>query len=556
VANGSTPTSADACMSIVHSLSCHRQGGESEQFSKRAIESLVKKLKEKRNELDNLITAITTNGAHSTKCVTIPRTLDGRLQIAGRKCFPHVIYAKIWRWPDLHKNELRKAQDCQFSFDLKVDSVCVNPYHYIRDVSLGVDLAALTLHHQQQQQAALYQPEDNSRDWNHYNPPPPPAPTPGWNGYECGAYVPPVAPAVPHHTTTENYLQNEITYHQHTQPPSSWHHQVPRKFTLDCKANDQNNADHSSTPQCSERQLSSPWTSNTSPESVSTRRTSNETLLPDYDYVSSIRKNDNEPISRIEPPEHWCSIAYFELDAPVGETFKAPSPGCPIVQVDGYVEHSTPENLIKRRFCLGALTNLQGKEVCEITRQHIGRGVQLELKGEGDVWLECLSKYAVFVQSHYLDWMAKKQPGVVVHKISPTVRVKVFDLKECVRQMKDRILNSQNLGNANGGGVPNGGHLAPALSHATAASGFGIDDLRKFCTFHLSFVKGYGPDYKNRKTIVDTPCWIQVQLHRGLQVLDEILREVKGRQDAQQKHSPPEFEQPLSIETANQITVV
>lgn len=80
--NASTPTSADACMSIVHSLMCHRQGGESEQFSKRAIESLVKKLKEKRDELDSLITAITTNGAHSTKCVTIPRTLDGRLQVS------------------------------------------------------------------------------------------------------------------------------------------------------------------------------------------------------------------------------------------------------------------------------------------------------------------------------------------------------------------------------------------------------------------------------------------------------------------------------------------
>lgn len=75
------PTSADACLSIVHSLMCHRQGGESESFSKRAIESLVKKLKEKRDELDSLITAITTNGAHPSKCVTIQRTLDGRLQV-------------------------------------------------------------------------------------------------------------------------------------------------------------------------------------------------------------------------------------------------------------------------------------------------------------------------------------------------------------------------------------------------------------------------------------------------------------------------------------------
>lgn len=75
------PTSADACLSIVHSLMCHRQGGESESFAKRAIESLVKKLKEKRDELDSLITAITTNGSHPSKCVTIQRTLDGRLQV-------------------------------------------------------------------------------------------------------------------------------------------------------------------------------------------------------------------------------------------------------------------------------------------------------------------------------------------------------------------------------------------------------------------------------------------------------------------------------------------
>lgn len=86
--NTAAPTSADACLSIVHSLMCHRQGGESESFAKRAIESLVKKLKEKRDELDSLITAITTNGAHPSKCVTIQRTLDGRLQVCSTQYLP------------------------------------------------------------------------------------------------------------------------------------------------------------------------------------------------------------------------------------------------------------------------------------------------------------------------------------------------------------------------------------------------------------------------------------------------------------------------------------
>jgi MAD (mothers against decapentaplegic) family protein 4 len=94
----------------------------------------------------------------------------------------------------------------------------------------------------------------------------------------------------------------------------------------------------------------------------------------------------------------------------------------------------------------------------------------------------------------------------------------VFDLKQFYHEMKSQA-NANGIG---GGAGVHGGHLAPAISHATAASGIGIDDLRRLCILRLSFVKGWGADY-NRKTIKETPCWIEIQLHRALQVLDEVL---------------------------------
>jgi len=70
----------------------------------------------------------------------------GMSQVATRKGFPHVVYARIWRWPDVHKNEMKHREACQFAFDLKRDAICINPYHYERIVPAGIGTLLLLCH--------------------------------------------------------------------------------------------------------------------------------------------------------------------------------------------------------------------------------------------------------------------------------------------------------------------------------------------------------------------------------------------------------------------------
>ncbi|XP_046649745.1 mothers against decapentaplegic homolog 4-like [Daphnia pulicaria] len=642
----SSPTSADACLSIVHSLMCHRQGGESEGFSKRAIESLVKKLKEKRDELDSLITAITTNGAHPSKCVTIQRTLDGRLQVAGRKGFPHVIYARIWRWPDLHKNELKHVKFCQFAFDLKCDSVCVNPYHYERVVSPGIDLSSLSLQssggasssgamvkdeylsrsmdidgsgvgHSQPQMGMgmstpgvsgvvpqipppLQQQQPPPQTIQHHGPPPTPTfssmmPHPSQNQGQ----LPPSSPTSPPHNMQQQQQQQVQQQQvqqqqqqqqqqvqqqqQHSIPTptpqgnasSNDHHQVffgndmpPSSGNLIPMSphNLQQNGFQPLTPQNSVGQQQSyvppqsvppplvamsnqpvvgsgpvpcpptgagvsgqgTWTGNSTLTYTQTMQPPDpRNHHPSYwpHQTPAVQQHDlgvQAALSSQPVPEFWCSVAYFELDTQVGETFKVPS-SCPTVTVDGYVDPSGGD-----RFCLGALSNVHRTDQSERARLHIGKGVQLDLRGEGDVWLRCLSDHSVFVQSYYLDREAGRAPGDAVHKIYPSAYIKVFDLRQCHGQMQQQAATAQAAAAAQAAAVA--GHMPgsnnvpgmPPPISLTAAAGIGVDDLRRLCILRLSFVKGWGPDYP-RNSIKETPCWIEVHLHRALQLLDEVL---------------------------------
>ncbi|KAM7138296.1 mothers against decapentaplegic homolog 4-like isoform 1-T2 [Macrochelys suwanniensis] len=558
------PTSNDACLSIVHSLMCHRQGGENETFAKRAIESLVKKLKEKKDELDSLITAITTNGAHPSKCVTIQRTLDGRLQVAGRKGFPHVIYARLWRWPDLHKNELKHVKFCQFAFDLKYDSVCVNPYHYERVVSPGLGLSiqntapparlvkeefvhdcvqmevptGLGSPASDRGQGAKHPPRGMPPAESYCQPLPPlqlpepprapvniyptlpmspPAVAPGGPllsmapGEGLPQLASPRQPMVP----TPPPAPPASQQNGYPVPPKPSYHSTPASWT--------GSSTTVYTPSLGGQQPTPPPPPPPPPQQNGRSHPQPPLHHPNHYWPPHHNAAPyQQPVSSHPGPEFWCSIAYFEMDVQVGEIFKVPS-SCPVVTVDGYVDPSGGD-----RFCLGQLSNVHRTDASERARLHIGKGVQLECRGEGDVWMRCLSDHAVFVQSYYLDREAGRAPGDAVHKIYPGAYIKVFDLRQCHRQMQQQAATAQAAAAAQAaavaGNIPGPGSvggIAPAVS-LSAAAGIGVDDLRRLCILRLSFVKGWGPDYP-RQSIKHTPCWIEVHLHRALQLLDEVL---------------------------------
>lgn len=60
------------------------------------------------------------------------------LQVSHKKQLPHVIYCRVWRWPDLQSHHELKAEDhCKFPADKKMKDICINPYHYRRVESPG-----------------------------------------------------------------------------------------------------------------------------------------------------------------------------------------------------------------------------------------------------------------------------------------------------------------------------------------------------------------------------------------------------------------------------------
>lgn len=73
-----------------------KQGDEEEKWAERAVDALVKKLKKKKGAIEDLERALSCPGQPSN-CVTIPRSLDGRLQASGH--FISCTFSKIYSIP-------------------------------------------------------------------------------------------------------------------------------------------------------------------------------------------------------------------------------------------------------------------------------------------------------------------------------------------------------------------------------------------------------------------------------------------------------------------------
>ncbi|CAL8326009.1 unnamed protein product [Lota lota] len=447
-----------------------RQGEEEEKWAEKAVEALVKKLKKKKGAMEDLEKALSCPGQPS-QCVTIPRSLDGRLQVSHRKGLPHVIYCKVWRWPDLQSHhELKAMSCCEFPFGSKQKDVCINPYHYTRVdtpmlppvlVPRNNDLTArpcvLSRFH-----------GDNNEPLMPHNATYPESfagmsgalegfdPCSLDNGYpvspggvSCSS---PALPSPPISSDTESPFNLPAD----TPPPA---------YVL---------ADDSLSQDCSQ-----PMETNFLSNLPNTMETNNRPEVLPVAY---------------EEPVHWCSIVYYELNNRVGGAFLSSQSS---VLVDGFTDPTSSQN----RFCLGLLSNVNRNSTIENTRRHIGKGVHLYYVG-GEVYAECLSGSSIFVQSRNCNHHHGFHPTTVC-KIPSGCSLKIF--------------NNQEFASL----------LAQSVSHGFEA----VYQLTKMCTIRMSFVKGWGAEY-HRQDVTSTPCWIEVHLHGPLQWLDKVLTQMGSPHNA------------------------
>lgn len=366
-----------------------KQGDEEEKWAEKAVDSLVKKLKKQKGALEDLEKALSSPG-HASKCVTIPRSLDGRLQVSHRKGLPHVIYCRVWRWPDLQSHhELKPLEICQYPFSAKQKEVCINPYHYKR-----VESPVL-----------------------------PPVLVPRYSEYPSGN--------VPHGLAPFQQVQ---------EPSMPYNVSFPHGFNSSTPSNSSPGSPFgipadTPPPAYQTQDPNSPPCGITSGTPQNHADRANSEARMDTSPNNHIVHNPSQSISDVQAvtyqePQYWCSIVYYELNNRVGEAFQASHTS---IVVDGFTDPSNNAD----RFCLGLLSNVNRNSTIENTRRHISKGVHLYYVG-GEVFAECLSDSSIFVQSRNCNYHHNFHPTTVC-KIPLACSLKIFNNQEFAQLLNQSI---------------------------------------------------------------------------------------------------------------------
>ncbi|KAF5308948.1 hypothetical protein FQR65_LT00030 [Abscondita terminalis] len=308
---------------------------DEEEWVKTAIRHLINKLRLREGAIEELDRALSFPNIRS-KCVTIPRNINGRLQILYRSNFPHVLYCRVWRWPDLKDHfELTSLNYCQFPYLAYLTEICINPYHYQRienpelptvsvlgDVDLEPEYLSLPFEELDQPTAPL----------------------------NIGS-------------STNNLTTNNVN-------PESSSTSVRSPATVAIS---------------NQQSLYANLVEFSSPHHSSTD--SNAFKIP---YTENLQTPMNVTMTCQEQPV-WASIIYYERTRRIGEVFYCRNTS---IIVDGF----TDPNRNNDRFCLGHFTNVYRDSLTENTLERIGKGIQL-CYVNGEVYINRLSDSAVFFQS-------------------------------------------------------------------------------------------------------------------------------------------------------------
>lgn len=117
------------------------------EWNKKSVRFLVKELGKDLRLVDELEKAISQQSPN-TKCILVSKTHLPDKHKAHRHALPQLIFARLWRWPDLKSQHQLKAihtcvssEESQPRVETSNDSqkVCINPYHYERVVPQPIE---------------------------------------------------------------------------------------------------------------------------------------------------------------------------------------------------------------------------------------------------------------------------------------------------------------------------------------------------------------------------------------------------------------------------------